>query len=533
MRLWLCYLLPAMLLAGCDSGTRQLARESLLYCVEGAPLTFNPQLVTSTVTLDATAHQLYDRLLDLDPNNQQPVPALAINWQRSEDGLRYRFTLRPGVSFHHTDWFSPGRPLTAEDVVFTFKRLTDPDHPYHPVSGGRYPFFDSIGWAELIREVRAFGDNEVEFILSRPDASFLANLATDYAVILSAEYGRQLLDQGSPQLLDQQPVGTGPFKLAQYRTDEFIRYHRHPEYWRGSARLNQLIFDITPKSSKRLAKLLTGECDVMAYPGASQLSVITRHSGLELAQATGMSVSVLALNTEKPPFNDIRVRKAIGLALSREDILHAVYFDIGSLAESLLPPVSWGYHPNLLAPLPDIDRARWLLEQAGVAEGFAMTLLVPAGASTFNPDGLKTGQLIQRQLSELGIRVRLLSLEEQVLRRDLREGGQDAVLTGWSADTPDPDHLLRNLLGCQAVATGTNTSRWCHPLFERQLEQALAAPSLAERIRHYHLAQELAYQDLPLIPLIHSLKLQAYRSQVKGLRLPPFGGVAFHQAYKE
>ncbi|WP_375055293.1 ABC transporter substrate-binding protein [Zobellella sp. DQSA1] len=532
MRLWLSGLL-ALLLAGCDTGNRQLAAESLLYCIEGAPLTFNPQLVTSTETLDATAHQLYDRLLDIDPNNQQPVPALAMSWTRSEDSLRYRFTLRPGVTFHHTAWFSPGRPLTAEDVVFTFARLMDEQHPYHEVSGGRYPFFDSIGWRDLIREVRALGDNEVEFVLTRPDASFLSNLATDYAVILSAEYAGQLLAAGTPQLLDQQPVGTGPFILSQYRTDEFIRYHRHPTYWRGSARLNQLVFDITPKSSKRLAKLLTGECDVMAHPGTSQLSVIHQHSDLALSQATGMNVAVLALNTEKPPFNDIRVRKALSLALNREDILHAVYFDIGSLAESLLPPVSWGYHPNLLMPLPDMARARLLLEQAGREHGFDMTLLVPAGARTFNPDGLKTGQLIQRRLAGLGIRVRLLSLEEQILRRELIIGGQDAVLTGWSADTPDPDNMLRNLLSCQAIAAGTNASRWCHPLFERQLDQALAEPRLASRIRHYQLAQELAYQDMALIPLVHSLKLQAHRTQVKGLRLLPYGGVAFHQAYKE
>lgn len=533
MRSWLCGLLTAFLLAGCDNGNRQLAAESLLYCIEGAPLTFNPQLVTSTETLDATAHQLYDRLLDIDPNNQQPMPALAMSWSHSDDALRYRFVLRPGVTFHQTAWFSPSRPLNAEDVVFTFRRLIDEAHPYHAVSGGRYPFFDSIGWRELVQEVNALSSHEVEFVLSRPDASFLANLATDYAVILSAEYGRQLLDQDTPQLLDQQPVGTGPFRLGQYRTDEFIRYYRHPTHWRGSARLGQLVFDITPKSSKRLAKLLTGECDVMAHPGTSQLSVIRQNPALELSRATGMNVAVLALNTQKPPFDDIRVRKALSLALNREDILHAVYFDVGSLAESLLPPVSWGYHPNLLMPLPDMSRARFLLEQAGQEQGFELTLLVPAGARTFNPDGLKTGQLIQRRLAELGIRVRLLSLEEQILRRELILGEQDAVLTGWSADTPDPDNMLRNLLSCQAIAAGTNASRWCHPLFERQLDMALTEPNLANRIRHYHLAQELAFQDMALIPLVHSLKLQAHRRPVKGLRLQPYGGVAFHQAYKE
>ncbi|WP_107850470.1 ABC transporter substrate-binding protein [Oceanimonas marisflavi] len=532
MRFWLCWLL-ALLLAGCDNSDRQLAKESLLYCAEGAPFTFNPQLAASTQTLDATAHQLYDRLLDINPDTLQPEPALALSWTRSHDGLRYRFTLRPGVQFHHTAWFTPTRPLNAEDVVFSYQRVIDKNHPFHHVSGGYYPFFDSIGLSELVTEIRALGPREVEFVLSRPNASFITSLATDYGVVLSAEYASQLLAAGTPELIDQKPVGTGPFYLAQYRIDDFIRYHRHPGYWRGDVGLAQLVFDITPKSSKRLAKLLTGECDVMAHPGASQMTVIKQHPELMLDQATGMNVSVLALNTQKAPFHDVRVRKALALALSRSDILQAVYFGIGSEAESVLPPVSWGYDPNLLMPLPDMERARWLLRQAGQENGFDMTLLVPAGARGFNPDGLKTGQLIQRRLGELGIRVRLQSLEEQILRRELAAGEQDAVLTGWSADNPDPDNILHNLLSCQAIAAGTNASRWCHPLFEQQLAAALTAPTLSERIGYYHRAQEIVQLDMPLIPLNHTLKLQAHRRTVHNLKLQPYGGVVLHRAWKE
>lgn len=532
MRSWLYCLLMVTLLSGCDTGNKQLAQQSLLYCAEGAPLAFNPQLVTSSVTLDATAHQLYDRLLDMGLDNLQPIPALASTWQHSPDGLSYHFTLRQNVAFHQTDWFSPSRKLTAADVLFTFKRLIDPHHPYHDVGEG-YPYFDSIGLAELVKDVRAVGDYEVVFELTRPDASFLSYLATDYAVILSAEYGQQLLAGGTPEQLDQLPVGTGPFKLSRYRTDEYIRYLRHPDYWQGSPRLEQLVFDITPQSSKRLAKLLTGECDVMAYPSASQLQVIKEDPGLRLNQETSMNVALLSLNNDKPPFNDIRVRKAIGLALSRKDILHAVYFDVGSMAETVLPPVSWGYHPNLLAPTQDLSRARWLLEQAGLGAGFSMELWVSTGAHSFNPDGIKTGQLIQRQLNELGIKVRLVPLEEQVMHSRLLGGDQDAVLTGWDASSPDPDNMLRNLLSCQAIHAGTNTSRWCQPLFDQRLDLALQTPLLAERVHFYQQAQQLIHQEVPVIPLIHSLKLQAYRSQVQDLRLPPFGGVNFQRVYKE
>lgn len=533
MRLWLWALLTSLLLTGCDDSNQQLAQKSLLYCMASAPLSFNPQLVISTETLGATAHQLYDRLLDLDPLTRQLTPSLASHWQRSDDGLRYRFTLREGVSFHQTSWFSPSRDLSAADVVFTFSRIMDKQHPYHDINGGRYPFFDGIDWAGLVSEVRALDSHQVEFVLTRPNADFLDYLATDYAVILSAEYGEQLLAAGKPEQLDQHPVGSGPFQLNLYRPDEFIRYYRHPNYWRGSALMKQLVFDITPKSSKRLAKLLSGECDVMANPSASQLAVIKRHPDLSLSEARGMNVSVLALNTQKAPFDDIRVRRAFSLALDREDLLHAVFFNAGELAGSLLPAASWGHDPDLTMPPANQARARWLLKLAGLNDGIKMTLLMPSGARSYNPDGLKTGQLIQRRLAELGIEVTLKTMDEQLLRRELLAGEHDAVLTGWSADTPSPDNVLRNLLSCRAIAAGTNASRWCNPLFEQQLNQALAQTSPDERRLHYQRAQALAYRDMAVIPLVHSQRLLSYRPQVKGLQLLPYGGVAFYKAYKE
>ncbi|MGO1245978.1 MAG: ABC transporter substrate-binding protein [Oceanisphaera sp.] len=551
MRVWLLGLFSSLLLAGCggdnDSHRQQLAQKSLLYCISNAPVSFNPQLVMSSETLDATAHQLYNRLLKRNPQSQQLMPALATQWQKDDQGLRYRFTLRKAVSFHNTPWFSPSRMFTANDVAFTFNRIINKQHPYHDVGGGHYPFFNGINWPDLVSEVRVIGPHQVEFILTRPDVDFLSYLATDYAGILSAEYGKQLLAAGTPEQLDKKPIGTGPFMLNFYRPDEFIRYHRHPHYWAGPSQLQQLVFDITPKSSKRLAKLLSGECDAMANPAASQLSVINQHPNLILSEAGGMSVSVLALNTQKAPFNDIRVRKALSLALSRQDILQAVYFNEGRKASTLLPSHSWAHSNTQTMPSANIDRARWLLKQAGISNipantqtaslpakaAINMTLLLPAGARSYNPDGLKTGQLIQQRLAQLGVKVRLKPMDEQLLRRKLQDGNQDAVLTGWSADTPSPDNTLRNLLSCQGIANGTNASRWCQPLFEQQLDLALTEPEQTQRQAHYQLAQMLAYQDVALIPLVHSQRLLSYRKNIKGLQLLPYGGVAFDKAYKE
>ncbi|ART78971.1 ABC transporter substrate-binding protein [Oceanisphaera avium] len=549
MRLWLWALLMASLVAGCKEKDPQLVKNSFLYCSASGPVSFNPQLVITTETLDATAHQLYDRLLTFESHGQDVSPGLAVNWQRSEDGLRYRLTLRKEVAFHHTAWFVPSRPFNADDVVFSFTRLSDTQHAYHNVSGGKYPFFNAIHWQKLVNNVHAVNEHEVEFVLNYPDADFLSYLASDYAVILSAQYGAHLLALGTPQLLDRQPVGTGPFLLALYRPDEFIRYQRHPNYWQAQPSFQQLVFDITPKSSKRLAKLLSGECDAMANPAASQLEVIANHPDLALSEPVGMNVAVLALNTQKPPLTDLRVRKAISLMLNREDILQAVYFGHAQIAKHLLTPTSWARDPltpsaslRALTPLtpmlpkqnnPTLTKARALLADAGVSEGFTLTLLTASGARAYNPDSIKTGQLLQQQLAPLGITLKLRALDEQVLRQYLIKGEHDAVLTGWSADLPSPTNLLRNLLSCTAISSGTNASRWCNPAFEAELNLSMNQATPEYRHAYYQAAQYLAELDVALIPLIHSQRHLAFHQSVSGLQPLPYGGVNFQQVAKD
>ncbi|MFM5439115.1 ABC transporter substrate-binding protein SapA [Aeromonas enteropelogenes] len=521
-----------VLVTGCQKQS-EASKTGLIYCAEGSPLSFNPHVSNSGVTLDASARPLYDRLLEVNPNTLTLEPALASKWQISEDGLTYTLTLRQGVTFHQTPWFTPTRTLNAEDVVFTYARQLDLLHPYHQVSGGDYPYFYSLGQDQLIKRVYAKDPQTVVFELNQPNASFLATLASDYAVILSAEYADQMLKAGTPALLDNRPVGTGPFRFKEYRHNEFIRYLRHPGYWGGEARIEQLVYDITPRSSKRLAKLLTGECDVMSTPVASQLSVIKQHPDLNLSVQSGMNVAFLALNTRKPPFNDIKVRQAIASAINVDNLLQAVYFDTGLPANSLLPPLSWGYNPSLPQRKQDLKRARLLLKQAGLEQGFEMQVLVQPDARPYNPDAIKTAQLMRNDLARVGIRLKIVQQAWPVIERRLMKGQYDSLLSGWIADNADPDNFFRQLLSCSAVERGNNYSRWCNPAFDQLLDDAVTTPQLAFRLRNYYYAQTLLNEQLPLIPLAHALRTQISRSDIEGLQLMPFGGTVFNQAYRE
>ena len=233
-RLSLC-LCTALVVASCAKQNKQaFYNTGIIYCSESNPVTFNPQLDTSSTTSDASSHQLYDRLLDFDPETGRIVPSLASSWLVTNDGLTYAFQLRKDVWFHSTDYFTPTRNFNADDVLFSIDRWRLISHPYHYISGGRYPYFESIGLAQNIESVERVNGYRVEITLKRRDSSFLANLATDFAVILSEEYASQLSQAGSPSKIDELPVGTGPFKFESYRKDHFIKYRRHEDYWRLS-----------------------------------------------------------------------------------------------------------------------------------------------------------------------------------------------------------------------------------------------------------------------------------------------------------
>ena len=142
-------------------------------------------------------------------------------------------------------------------------------------------------------------------------------------------------------------MGTGPFFLLDFKQDDFIRYQRNPLYWRDNLILEQVIFDITPKVTTRLAKLVTGECDIMSYPSASQIPAIKNNDNLELITQESMNTAYVAFNTHKTPLNNKRVRQAIAMAIDKEKILQIVYFNEGNTADSILPPISWAYHFNI------------------------------------------------------------------------------------------------------------------------------------------------------------------------------------------
>ena len=503
-----------------------------VYCVSGQVNTFNPQKAGSGLIVDTLAAQLYDRLLDVDPYTYRLVPELAESWEVLDNGATYRFHLRNNVQFQTTRWFTPTRALNADDVVFTFERIFDRHHPWHNVNGGAFPYFDSLQFADSVQSVRKLDNHTVEFRLTRPDASFLWHLATHYASVMSAEYADKLTKQDHQELLDRQPVGTGPFQLDEYRAGQYIRLQRHPTFWRGTPLMPQVVVDLGSGGTGRLSKLLTGECDVLAWPAASQLTILRDDPRLRLTLRPGMNIAYLAFNTDKPPLNNPEVRHALSLAINNQRLMQSIYYGTAETAASILPRASWAYDNEAKITEYNPKEARRRLEALGLQK-LTLHLWVPTSSQAWNPSPLKTAELIQADMAQIGVKVVIVPVEGRFQEARLMDMNHDLTLSGWATDSNDPDSFFRPLLSCAAITSQTNLTHWCNREFDSVLRKALDSQQLASRIDAYDEAQQILARELPVLPLASSLRLQAYRYDMKGLVLSPFGNASFAGVSRE
>ncbi len=504
-------------------------KHGFVYCGQSSPTSFNPQQVDSGLTSEALSRQIFNTLLTLDPETHEPISSLAISWEVNKDGTEYLFNLRKNVTFQTTPWFIPSKEFSAHDVVFSFERILNSSHPFHYLGQGRYPWFDSIDFKGLVKSVEAINHHQVKFTLNRADNTFIPNIATPYAVIHSIEYGDQLLQKRNKHYIDSHPIGTGPFYFDEYQADDLIRLKKHSNYWQGEPAMNQVVFDISTRGTGTLAKLLRNECDVLSSPVSSQLPVIIENEKLVLHAKPAMNVAFIALNTSHPALKDLRVRKALNLAINRQVILDSVYYGTGSIAYTLLPPSSWAYQKDSILIRYDRNYARALLEEAGLSKGLTLSMWVPLEPRPYNPSPRKTAEQIQASFADIGVTLNLIT-DERYSRSDLNNNlfKVDMLLTGWTASTGDPDNFLRPLLSCKAERAGLNVSMWCNPEFDLLLDLSRETNEPRYRLNLYRQAQNLLNQEMPVIPLAHGIQYQANHISLTGFKISPFNASSFH-----
>ncbi|ULL04985.1 ABC transporter substrate-binding protein [Pseudomonas putida] len=503
-------------------GATQLAAKPLVVCTEASPEGFDIVQYTTAVTADASAETVFNRLVDFKPGTTEIQPALAEGWDISADGLTYTFHLRQGVKFHTTDYFKPTRDFNADDVLWSLNRQLDPNHPWHDKTSVGYPYFESMGFKELLKSVSKADEHTVVITLSRPEAPFLRDMAMGFTSIYSAEYGDQLLKSGKTAELNSKPIGTGPFIFQRYNKDAQVRFKPNPDYFRGKPPADALVFAIAIDSNVRLQKLRANECQVALYPKPDDVPSIKQDPKLKVEEIEALVTGYIAMNTQHKYLNDVRVRKAINMAFDRQTHVDQLFGKGNALVGvNPYPPTMIGYNTHNQNPTRDLDKARALLSQAGVPEGTVITLFTRNGGGPTNPNPRLSAEMLQADLKQIGLKLDIRVMEWAEMLRRAKNGEADLVSTGWAGDNGDPDNFLSPLLSCDAVKSGENYARWCNPKFQELISRAREVIDNDERARLYNEALKVYDDEQPWISMAHPKMFTAMRDNVEGYVISP------------
>ncbi len=510
-------LAAAALLGGASAA---LAAKTLVYCSEGSPEGFNPQFFTTGTTADAASVPIYNRLVEFEIGTTNIVPGLAESWTATPDGLSYTFKLRRGVKFHSNAKFTPTRDFNADDVLFSYNRMADPNHPMaKTLPGATYAYYDDMDMKNIVDRVEKVDPMTVRFVLKKPEAPFMANMAMDFASILSAEYADKMKAAGTPEVIDREPVGTGPFQFVSYQKDAVIRYKAFDQHWGGRPKIDNLVFAITTDASVRYAKLKTGECQAMAFPKPADVALMKNDPNINLVEQNGLNVGYIAFNVEKKPFDSKMVRQALNMAVNKKAILDSVFQGAGQIAKNPIPPTLWSYNDKVQDYPYDPAKAKALLAQAGYPNGAEVELWYLPVTRPYNPDGKRMAELIQADWEKVGVKTKLVTFEWGEYRKRSKTGEQHAMMFGWSGDNGDPDNFFVPLLGCAAVKGGGNVARWCNKDFEDAVQKAKGVTKQSDRAALYMKAQEIAKEEAPWITIAHSVRFDPIRKEVIGYKM--------------
>lgn len=505
-----------------------VSAKTLVFCSEGSPENFYPGVNTTGTSFDAS-EQIYDNIVKFERGGTKVVPGLADHWSISKDGTEYTFFLRKGVKWHSNKNFKPTRDFNADDFLFTIERQWKETDPYFRVTSANHAYFGDMGMSKLLKTMEKVDDYTVKVVLNQPEAPFLSNLAMQWAGIQSKEYAIAMLKAGTPEKIDQEPLGTGPFMLVQYQKDALIRYKAFPQYWAGKAKIDDLIFSITPDASVRWAKLQKGECHVMPYPNPADLDAIRKDPNVQLLEQPGLNIGYLAYNTTKKPFDDVRVRKAINMAIDKKAIISAVYLSTGIPATNPIPPTLWSYNKSVKDDPFDPAAAKKALAAAGYPNGFTTDLWAMPVQRPYNPNAKRIAELMQADLAKIGVKAEIKSYEWGEYRKRMQAGEHQMGMLGWTGDNGDPDNFLNTLLGCDSAKTnGSNVAKFCYRPFEELVQKAKVVSNPAERTKLYEKAQVIFKEQAPWFTIAHAVQLKPVRKEVIDFKLSPFARHTFY-----
>lgn len=518
-------LLSAMLLA---FSPLTLFAKNLVVCTEASPDGFDVVQYNSLVTTNASADVIFDSLVKYDEVSKSVVPSVAKAWSVSDDGLVYTFELNDNVAFHTTEYFTPSRTLNADDVLFSFQRMLDENHPWHKIAGPNgFPHAQSLGLVKLVKSIDKTGDKQITFTLNEPNATFLSLLTMGFTSIYSAEYADKLAQENRFTAFNSEPIGTGPFIFKKYTKDADIRYVANEQYFAGKPGVEQLIYAITPDAAVRAQKLKANECQIALSPKPNDVISAEESGQFAVSKVPAFMTAFIALNTEKAPLDNVKVRQALNYAFDQPSYLKAVFEGTATNAVNPYPANTWSFNTDIQPYTKDINKAKALLAEAGLPNGFKTTLWVRPNGSVLNPNPKLGAELLQADLKAIGVDAEINIIEWGELIQSAKQGEHQMLFMGWAGDNGDPDNFLTPQFSCDSVKSGINFARFCDEKLDNLIQQGKKTSDIPTRISLYKEAQQIIHDQALWIPLAHPTAATLLDKSVQGFTTSQFGRLNF------
>ncbi len=466
------------------------------------PRSLDPALSTDVPTGRAVAY-LFDGLTRFDPR-AKVEPSLATRWDVSPDGRVYTFHLRQDV--HFTD----GEPITAHTVAKSWTRALDPATKsgaasfLFPVAGAKD--FNG-GKASSISGLAVRDDSTLVVTLAEPLAIFTKMLAMPVAAIVP--------EHPAPDF-GEHPIGSGPWKLVEWKHDDYLLFARNPQYFAGPPKTDTLRARIIAEPSTAVAEYESGNVDVLEIPADEASEWEEDESRKPMLMSTpALELVYIGINTTRGPLADVRVRQAINDAIDIDRVIERLVSGRGTRAAGVIPPALAGYDSTRKAYPYDPAKAKQLLAAAGYPKGIDIELWV-----SMTPIYQHIAETVQAYLNAVGIRTKIVQRDAATARAASRKGQTDMILKDWYADYPDAEDFLYPLLHSANRGAGGNISFFANPTFDSVVTASRHELDETKRDALYRTADSIAFAQAPMVFLYFYNELYAVQPWVKGF-VPP------------
>ena len=447
---------------------------------------------------------IYETLVKRNDKNEIEA-GLAEKWEQIDD-MTWEFTLRDDVTFHD------GEKFNADVVKANLDRIRDAE-----VASPRFFLF------EMITDVQVVDEKTVRITTEFPFAPLLAHLSHNGGGMMSpktieADYEGMKNGKDPGAVISEQPVGTGYFKFDSWDAGSQIKLVKNEEYWDTPALVDSITFKVVPESATRIADLETGHAHIADPVQPNEVKRVNDSGNAKVNQKPSSSLSYIGFNTEKEPFNDVKVRQAIAMLINKEEIIEGVYEGFGIPAVGPLSPGIFGFNKDVTVVEHDVEKAKELLKEAGYENGFKTSIW-----TNDNQQRMDTAILVQQKLKAANIDVEVEVMEFGAYLEKSAAGEHDMYILGWSNPTGDADYGMYALFHSSQKGNPGNRSFYDNPEVDKLLDEGRREADPAKRFEFYNQVQEHLVEDAPMVFIHHQEYLTGISNKIDGFDIDTSG----------